>query len=159
MDFGINFLSSLWVFRRNELTSIDRTKLEKFKARLVTRRFQQIHGIDYKETFAPVVRFTTLRLLLALVASEDLDLFQMDFKTALLSEDLTEDIHMEQPEGCIKKPEQNYVYKLEMTLYGLKQALRQSFAKINSYLYDDLHFHSCLYDPCFYSNELKTKHL
>lgn len=71
----------------------------RYKARLVARGFTQQHGVDYKETFAPVVKHTTLRIILGLIASMDLETAQLDVKTAFLYGDLEEEIYMDQPEG------------------------------------------------------------
>jgi len=122
----------------------------KHKARLVTRGFEQKYGIDYNETFAPVVKFSTLRLMLAFVAQEDLELHQMDVKTAFLNGDLEEEIFMEQPEGFVDPKASDHICMLLKALYGLKQAPRQWFAKINEFLCRNLSFESCPYDPCLY---------
>ena len=61
-----------WVFKRKDIIDADGSQSVKYKARLVCRGFQQVHGVDYHETYAPVVKFTTLRMLLALVAHFDL---------------------------------------------------------------------------------------
>lgn len=144
-----NILSSRWVFRKKNMPGPHGGQTVKHKARLVTRGFQQKYGIDYEETFAPVVKFSTLRLFLALVAAENLELHQMDVKTAFLNGELEEEIFMEQPEGCEDKSHPDFVCKLLKALYGLKQAPRQWFAKINAF-FCELGFESCAYDPCFY---------
>ena len=71
----------------------------KYKARLIAKGFRQEHGVDYDKIFSPVVKMTTLRLLLEVVAIKDLVLEQLDVKTAFLHEDLEEDIYMSQPAG------------------------------------------------------------
>lgn len=118
-------LTNRWIFREKDVLTANGNFCVQYKARLVTRGFQQIHGNDYEETFAPVIKFTTLRLFLATVAIQDLELHQMDVQTAFSNGDLNEDIYMEQPEGFIDKQNPSHVCKLKKALYGLKQAPRQ----------------------------------
>lgn len=125
----------------------------------MSRGFEQVHGIDYNETFLPVVSFSTLRTFLAIVAEENLVLHQMDVKTAFLNGELEEDVFMEQPEGYVSKEFPEHVCKLQKALYGLKQSPRQWFAKINAFLCDNLQFQSCGYDPCFYVQRQNNKSL
>ena len=115
-----NVLTSRWVFNVKQLPDEKGRLTEAAKARLVARGFQQIEGIDYTETFAPVIKFTTIHLLLALVAHFDLELHQMDVVTAFLNGDLEEDIYMEQPEGCTYGAKPDFVCKLLKAIHGLK---------------------------------------
>ena len=120
------------------------------KARLVALGCRQLYGVDYLETFAPVVKLTTIRVLLAIAAVLDFEIEQMDVVTAFLNGDLTEDIYMQVPEG-LKNPEnENKVCKLQKSLYGLKQAPRQWYAKIHDYLISHLKFKCSTDDPCLY---------
>ena len=89
-----------WVYK---LKVTDSESKPKYKARLVAKGFKQQQGIDFKEIFSPVVKLTTLRCVLALVARMDLELAQMDIKTAFLHGDLHEEIHMQQLEGFESK--------------------------------------------------------
>lgn len=98
-DKACNVLSAKWVYRVNDVIPKSGNLDQIYKAKLVARGFQQIKGMDYEERFAPVISFPTLRLFLSLVAKEDLELHQMDMKTAFLYGELDEDIFMEQPKG------------------------------------------------------------
>ena len=144
-----NVLTSRWVFNVKQLPDKNGKLCEALKARLVARGFQQIEGIDYSETFAPVIKFTTIRLLLA-VALFDLELHQMDVITASLNGDLDEDIYMEQHEGCVDGANPDFVCKLLKAIYGLKQAHRQWHYKIDSFLLIELGFKTTRSDPCLY---------
>src|SRR5712692_1408941 len=113
---GHKAIKSKWVFK---LKADGR-----FCACLVAKGFMQIPGIDYDETFSPVARFESLRLLLVLAALENWEIHQMDVKSAFLNGILNEEIYMEQPQGFIAAKQENKVCRLKRALYGLKQASR-----------------------------------
>ncbi len=91
--------------------------------RLDARGFTQTFGVDYNETFALVAKFVSICYILALAAIKDMEIHQMDVKTAFLNGDLEEEIYMEQPKGFTQKGE-HLVCKLHKSLYGLKQSPR-----------------------------------
>ena len=111
-----------WVFKTK---SDSKGNIERYKARLVAKGFTQKEGIDYTETFSPVSKKDSLRIIMALVAHYDLELHQMDVKTAFLNGDLDEVIYMEQPEGFANEGKEHLACKLKKFIYGLKQASRQ----------------------------------
>ena len=121
----------------------------RFKARLVVKGFLQRKGIDYTEIFSPVVKLTTIRVLLSIVAAENLHLEQMDVKTAFLHGDLEEDIYMKQPEGYEVPGKEHLVCRLKKSLYGLKQAPRQWYKKFDSFM-SKSGFHRSEKDQCCY---------
>ncbi|RVW28765.1 Retrovirus-related Pol polyprotein from transposon RE1 [Vitis vinifera] len=96
--------------------------VERFKARLVARWFTQSYGIDYQETFAPVAKLNTIRILLSLVVNQDWCLQQLDIKNAFLNVDLEEEVYMEIPPGFEESMAKNQVCKLQKSLYDLKQS-------------------------------------
>ena len=120
---GQKLVGSRWVFTRKPDLS--------YKARIVAQGFTQKYGFDYTETFAPVAKMETLRLLLALTAILDWELQSMDVITAFLNGDLQELIYMEMPEGY-RKP--GHVCKLLRSLYGLKQSPRQWYQRLDAFL-------------------------
>ena len=119
---GCKSIGCRWIFRK-KLKS-DGT-LDKYKARLVAKGFTQLKDIDYFDTFAPVTRMTSIRLLIALAAIHSLVIHQMDVKTAFLNGDLDEEVYMKQPEGFVVPGQEHKVCKLLKSLYGLKQAPKQ----------------------------------
>ena len=108
--------------------------VERYKARLLARGFSQQYGLDYDETFSPVAKITTVRVLLALAASKSWKLWQMDVKKAFLHGELDRQIYMEQPQGFRSKAHPDHVCKLKKALYGLKQAPRAWYGKIAEFL-------------------------
>ncbi|KAL9273838.1 Retrovirus-related Pol polyprotein from transposon TNT 1-94-like protein, partial [Drosera capensis] len=128
---GKKALRNKWVFK---LKKDGDGKLIKHKARLVVKGFEQKKGIDFDEIFSPVVKMTSIRVILGLVASLDLELKQMDVKTAFLHGDLEEEIYMVQPEGFVVSGKEHLVCKLKKSLYGLKQAPRQWYKKFDSFM-------------------------
>ncbi|RVW98877.1 Retrovirus-related Pol polyprotein from transposon TNT 1-94 [Vitis vinifera] len=135
-----------WVFKTKRDA---KGNIERFKARLVAKGFTQKEGIDYKDTFSPVSKKDSLRIIMALVAHFDLELHQMDVKTAFLNGNLDEDIYMEQPEGFAKKGNEHLVCKLKKSIYGLKQASRQWYIKFNNTI-TSFGFKENIVDQCIY---------
>ncbi|GJT77450.1 zinc finger, CCHC-type containing protein [Tanacetum coccineum] len=112
--------------------------------------FKQKEGIDCFDTYAPVARITTIRLLLALVAIHNLVIHQMDVKTAFLNGDLDEEVYMKQPEGFVMPGNEHKVCKLVKSLYGLKQAPKQWNQKFDEVVLSS-GFLLNQYDKCVYS--------
>ena len=127
---GRKALKNKWVFK---LKNEDK-KLLKYKARLVVKGFGQKQGIDFDENFSLVVKMCSIRVILGLAASMNLELEKLDIKTAFLHGDLDEEIFIKQPEGFKVKGKENMVYKLKKSLYELKQAPRQWYKKFDSFM-------------------------
>ena len=126
--------------------------IDKYKTRLVVKGFTQQEGIDYDETFFPVVRVAYIRLILAIVAQLDLELYQMDVKTTFLNEELDEEIYMTQPMGFEVKGQECKVWKLKRSIYGLKQSSRQWYFRFHdsiiSHSFEMIEEDHCVYLKC-----------
>ncbi|KAJ9561345.1 hypothetical protein OSB04_006505 [Centaurea solstitialis] len=135
-----------WVFKKK--TDMD-GNVHTFKARLVAKGFTQTHGIDYDETFSPVAMLKSIRILMAISAYFNYEIWQMDVKTAFLNGKLTEDVYMEQPEGFEDPKNPNKVCKLLKSIYGLKQASRSwnlhFDERIKEFGFAKSEFESCVY--------------
>ena len=94
------------------------------EARLVAKSFSQVQGVDYDETFSPVAILKSVRIMLAIAAFFDYEIWQMDVKTAFLNGYLKEELYMMQPEGFVDPKNANKVCKLQRSIYGLVQASR-----------------------------------
>ena len=138
-------LKNKWVFKLKK----DGNKLVRYKARLVVKGFAQKKGIDFDEIFSPVVKMSSIRVVLGLAASLHLEIEQLDVKTAFLHGDLQEEIYMDQPEGFEVKGKEHMVCKLKKSLYGLKQAPRQWYKKFDSFMVSHS-FQRTAADPCVY---------
>ena len=141
---GQKLVSCKWLFKIKE--GIERVQKPRYKARLVARGFTQRAGIDYNEVFSPVVRHTSIRVILALTACRDYELEQLDVKTAFLHGNLEEVIYMRQPPGY---EQGNKVCLLKKSLYGLKQSPRQWYRRFDEYMLSN-EFKRSSYDSCVY---------
>ena len=139
-----------WVFKKKE--GISPTEGIKYKARVVARGCSQEKGVDYSEIFSPVVRHTSIRVLLAMVAHQDLELEQLDVKTSFLHRELEEDIYMAHPDGFQVPGKEEYVCHLKKSLYGLKQSPRQWYKRFDTYMIQ-LEYNRSPYDCCVYHNK------
>ena len=118
---GIVPIGNKWVYKRKIGSD---GKVETFKARLVAKGYRQRQGIDYEETFSPVAMLKSIRILLAIAAYLDYEIWQMYVKTAFLNGYIEENVYMDQPKGFVSEGEQHKVCKLKRSIYGLKQASR-----------------------------------
>ena len=118
--------------------------------------YTQREGIDYNEVFSPVVKYSSIRILLALVAQYELDFDQLDVKTIFLHGDFDEEIYMTQPMRFKTARKENIVCKLKKSLYGLKQSPRQWYKHFDSFIRGKSYTRSH-YDPCVYYNKLPRR--
>jgi len=137
-----NIVTSKWVFKPK--MHVDGS-LDKLKARLVARGFSQIHEVDYEDTFAPTVKFDTLRVFLAIAAMKDLELHQVDVNNAFTESFLKETIYMSPPPGV--KVRSGCALRVLRSLYDLKQAARDWHDRCVTAL-SELGFAQCAADPC-----------
>jgi histone deacetylase 1/2 len=128
---GLNIIDCKWVFKikRKADGTIDR-----YKARLVAKGFKQRYGLDYEDTFSPVVKPTTIRLLLSMALTHGWHIRQLDIQNAFLHGVLEEEVFMRQPPGFEDTSHAGYLCHLEKALYGLRQAPRAWHARLGSVL-------------------------
>lgn len=127
-----------------------------YRARLVARGFNQKEAVDYDDTFSPVVRHSTLRLLIAFSVKYNLSIIHLDVKTAFLNGFLDKIVFMKQPEGFIMQGCEDKVCKLNKAIYGLKQSSRAWNTRINDFLLDIGYVRSN-YEPCLYIKKENEK--
>jgi len=127
----MNVVGSRWVYKIKQRVdgSIDR-----YKAHLVARGFTQQEGIDYLETFSPVVKLATVRLVLTIAVTRGWFIHQLDVHNAFLNEILQEKVYMEQPPSFSHPTLSSHVFQLHKSIYGLKQAPRVWYTKLSDNL-------------------------
>lgn len=136
-----------WVLKRK----CDSDNNVRYRARLVAKGFNQRCGIDYNETFSPVVRHSTLRLLFSLCVQLNLDTAHLDVKTAFLNGELEETIYMQKPEGFVcSDKDKGKILRLKKAIYGLKQSSRAWYKKVDN-LFLTNNYKKSKYEPCLYT--------
>ncbi|GJV99974.1 retrovirus-related pol polyprotein from transposon TNT 1-94 [Tanacetum coccineum] len=128
---NMKIIGTKWVFR-NKLD--ENGIVSRNKERLVAQGYNQQEGIDYDETYAPVARLESIRILLAYACALDFKLFQMDVKIAFLNGFINEEVYVAQPPGFIDFEKPDHVYKLKKALYGLKQVPKAWYDRLKSFL-------------------------
>jgi hypothetical protein len=125
-------IGSKWLFKYK--FNVDGS-IDKYKARLVSKGYSQKEGIDYEDTFAPVAKMNTIRLMIALATKNNWQWHQLDVKSTFLNGELKEEVYLVQPEGFVKKGKEHLVCKLKKDLYGLKQGPRSWYEKIDTFFF------------------------
>ena len=143
---GRKTVGSKWVFKLKKNAD---GSIERCKARLVAQGYSQKEGLDYDETFSPVVRSESVRTVIALAAMNGLTLHQMDITTAFLHGNLAEEVYMKQPEGFLVEGQEHLVCRLKKSIYGLKQAPRCWNQALDAKL-KTMGFSQSSSDPCIY---------
>jgi transposase InsO family protein len=138
-----------WTYR---LKFLPDGTIARYKARLVAKGFSQRLGIDFFETYSPVVSSDSIRVILSIVAVDDLEMRQFDITTAFLNSNLDEEIYMQQPRGFIDSANPNHVYQLHKSLYGLRQARRAWNQTFTDFLRRNK-LTPTSKDPCVYVSE------
>jgi hypothetical protein len=153
---GTTVIGSKYVFK----IKIDENgKEERLKARMVPKGYMQKYGVDYFEIFAPTLKYTTLRILLSLVALWDYDLFMVDVSNAFLNAEVKEDVYVELPDGFKADHSGDYVLKLNKALYGIHQAPREWYLLVTKFLVEVLGFTQCVCDPCLFFKRSRSNHI
>ena len=141
-----NVVKSKIVF---DIKKDDHGNIQRYKARNVARGFSQIEGVDYFDTSSPVIKASSLKILLSIIAHEDMDMVQIDVKTAFLIPRLKEELYLEQTIGYEDRQRPNYVWKLEKAIYGLKQSGFEWNAEADARI-KEIGFKPSKMDPCVY---------
>ena len=128
-----NIVGNKWVFK---LKYNYDGSLNKYKARLVAKGFHQTPGVDFSETYSPVIKPSTIRVVLALAVQQGWDIRQLEVNNAFKNGHLQEDVYMSQPKGFVDSTKPHFVCKLRKAFYGMKQALRAWFDRLKQTLLD-----------------------
>ncbi|GJX46335.1 retrovirus-related pol polyprotein from transposon TNT 1-94 [Tanacetum coccineum] len=128
---NMTIIRTKWLFR-NKLD--ENGIISQNKVRFVAQGYNQQEGIDYDETYAPVARLESIRILLAYACSLDFKLFQMDVKSAFQNGFINKEVYVAQPPGFIDFEKPDHVYKLKKALYGLKQAPKAWYDRLKAFL-------------------------
>ena len=150
-DKNVNIIGTKWVFKKKQDAN---DIVIRNKARLVAQGYSQVEGIDFGETYAPVARLESIRILIAYASHHNFKLQQMDVKSAFLNGPLNELVYVKQPPGFEDPKFPNHVYKLNKALYGLKQAPRAWYEHLREILLDR-GFEVGQIDPILFTKRVK----
>ena len=128
---GVNVIETKWIFKNK---SDEHGTIIENKSKLIAQGYTQVEGIDFDETFAPVTRLKSIRILLAIASHLNFKLYQMNVKSAFLNRMLQEEVYVEQPKGFVDPHRPDDVYKLKKALYGFKQAPKAWYDRLTAYL-------------------------
>ncbi|KAH9688421.1 hypothetical protein KPL70_015118 [Citrus sinensis] len=151
LPMGKRAIGNKWVYTKKQGSPNQSTP--RYKARLVAKGFAQKECIDYNEVFSPIVKHTSIRILLTLVAEYELELAQLDVKTTFLHGNLEEEIYMIQPCGFRVAGKENHVCRLIKSLYGLKQLPKQWYKRFDQFIQGQK-FTRSEHDHCVYFRRL-----
>lgn len=130
-DSSQNLVGVHWVFTIKDLPD---GFLDKYKARLVAKGFHQHQGLDYLETFSPVIKSTTVCIVLGIAVTKNWRIRHLDINNAFLQGTLDEEVYVVQPPGFVDMDHPDYVCRLKKALYGLKQALRTWYQSLKTFI-------------------------
>lgn len=149
----MNPISTKWIFRIKYKK--DGT-VERFKTRLVTRGFQQTAGVDFFDTFSPVIKPTTLRVMFSITITKQRSIQQVDINNAFLHGSLKETVFIDQPEGFQDSSKPGLVCKLHKAVYGLKQTPKAWYDTLKKFLVNSGFVHSSV-DHCLFHRKVLNK--
>jgi hypothetical protein len=152
---GKTLVTSKWIYKIKHVAD---GSVKNFKARFVACGFSQKEGIDWDEIFAPVARYTSIRVIISLASIFNWKLHQMYVKTGFLNREVEQEVYIKQPKGFMMHGKESHVCKLKKALYGLKQALRAWYGRIGSFL-QSLRFSKSIADPNLYIKIVKNHHV
>ena len=147
-------MKNKWLYR---LKTDENSSRLRYKARIVVKGYNKRKSIDFEEIFSLVVKMPSIRVVLGIATSLDLEIEQLDVKTTFLHEDLEEEIYMEQPKGFEVPGNENLVCRLKKSFYGLKQAPRQWYKKFDSFMaqhdFNKIHTNHCVFIKRYASDD------
>ena len=150
LSHDVNVIPVKWVYK---IKTDENGAVTEYKARITPKGFKQRHGVDYFEVFAHTGKYKSLRVLLSLAATYDLELNQLDVPSAFVRAELEEDVYMEMPRGF---EVDGMVCKLQKSLYGLKQSPRNWYLLVSVFIKDEMGFNACVSDPCLFFRQSRT---
>ena len=153
MPDGKKLVGSRWIFKVKKNAD---GGIERRKARFCAKGFTQKAGVDFHETYAPVAKMNSIRTILSIVTTEDLELHQADVDTAFLYGEMDTDVYIRQPSGFVEPGKEDWVCHLKKSLYGTKQAARQWYKKVHSTVTKN-GFEECQNDNCVYIRRIDSE--